>query len=107
MKDYYDVLGIPRDAAPGVVKVAYEGRMKKAARLKDAERAAEERELKEAYAILSNPAKREDFDASLMEAMRKVKDTEGIPVTTQIEMAVRDWLKRRGTVVKKRTGAAR
>jgi len=72
MKDYYDVLGIPRDAAPGVVKVAYEGRMKKAARLKDAERAAEERELKEAYAILSNPAKREDFDASLMEVDAKL-----------------------------------
>jgi DnaJ-class molecular chaperone len=72
VKDYYDVLGIPRDAAPGVVKAAYEGRMKKAARLGDAERGAAERELKEAYAILSNPAKREDFDASLTEVDAKL-----------------------------------
>jgi hypothetical protein len=32
--------------------------------------------------------------------MRDVKDREGIPVTTQIEMAVREWLKKRGIVVK-------
>lgn len=40
------------------------------------------------------------LDAALLEAMRKVKETEGIPVTTQIELAVREWLKKRGTVVK-------
>ena len=48
------------------------------------------------------------LDKDLLAAMRKVKDTDGIPVTTQIEMAVRAWLKKtRGIVVKKRTGAAR
>ena len=41
------------------------------------------------------------LDAALLDAMRKVKDTEGIPVTTQIEMACREWLKQRGIVVKK------
>ena len=41
------------------------------------------------------------IDGDLMEAMRDVKDAEGIPVTTQIEMAVREWLKKRGIVVKK------
>lgn len=40
------------------------------------------------------------LDAELLEAMRRVKEQEGIPVTTQIEMAVRDWLKKRGVVVK-------
>ena len=48
------------------------------------------------------------LDKDLLAAMRKVKDTDGIPVTTQIEMAVRAWLKKtRGIVVKKRTSAAR
>lgn len=41
------------------------------------------------------------IDTDLLEAMRDVKDAEGIPVTTQIEMAVREWLKNRGIVVKK------
>ena len=40
-------------------------------------------------------------DVELMNAMRDLKDTKGIPVTTQIEMAVRDWLRREyGIVVK-------
>jgi hypothetical protein len=42
------------------------------------------------------------IDVDLLEAMRQVKDTDGIPVTTQIEKAVADWLKRRGVVVKKK-----
>jgi len=41
------------------------------------------------------------IDVDLLEAMRDVKDAEGIPVTTQIEMAVREWLKNRGIVVKR------
>jgi hypothetical protein len=41
------------------------------------------------------------IDVDLLEAMRDVKDAEGIPVTTQIEMAVREWLKQRGIIVKK------
>ncbi len=41
------------------------------------------------------------IDTELLEAMRDVKDRDGIPVTTQIEMACREWLKKRGiTVVK-------
>jgi hypothetical protein len=38
------------------------------------------------------------LDDELLEAMRTVKATEGIPVTTQIEMAVREWLARRGAI---------
>jgi len=40
------------------------------------------------------------LDADLLAAMRGVKAREGIPVTTQIEMAVRAWLKDRGVLVK-------
>ena len=47
------------------------------------------------------------LDDDLLTAMRKVKATEGIPVTTQIEMAVREWLTKRGTIKtgRKRAGA--
>lgn len=40
------------------------------------------------------------LDNALLEAMRRVKATDGVPVTTQIEMAVRVWLKKRGVTVK-------
>ena len=40
------------------------------------------------------------LNTDLLEAMRKVKEIEGLPVTTQIELAVREWLKKRGVVVK-------
>jgi hypothetical protein len=40
------------------------------------------------------------LDAELLAAMRRVKEAEGIPVTTQIEFAVRDWLRNRGVIVK-------
>jgi hypothetical protein len=40
-------------------------------------------------------------DVDLMQAMRDQKERKGIPVTAQIEMAVRDWLKREhGIIVK-------
>ena len=41
------------------------------------------------------------LDADLLEAMRRVKESEGIPVTAQIELAVREWLKNKhGVIVK-------
>ena len=40
------------------------------------------------------------LDRALLQAMRHVKAHEGIPVTTQIEMAVREWLKKRRVTVK-------
>lgn len=40
------------------------------------------------------------FDPALLAAMRALKAREGIPVTTQMEMAVRDWLKRKGVPIK-------
>lgn len=48
------------------------------------------------------------LDDELMAAMRQIKDTVGIPITTQIEMAVRDWLSaKHGIVVKKQTDRKR
>jgi hypothetical protein len=40
------------------------------------------------------------LDTDLLEAMRRVKATDGVPVTTQIEMAVREWLRKRAGNVK-------
>jgi hypothetical protein len=40
------------------------------------------------------------LDAELFAAMRRVKETEGVPITTQIEFAVREWLQQRGTIAK-------
>jgi hypothetical protein len=43
----------------------------------------------------------------LLGAMRQVRDTERIPITAQIELAVEAWLKARGTKVEKRTARPR
>ena len=40
------------------------------------------------------------LDNELLAVMRRVKATEGIPLTTQIEMAVRDWLDKKGFAAK-------
>lgn len=37
----------------------------------------------------------------LMRAMRAVKEKDGVPVSEQIDRAVRAWLKARGVTVKK------
>ena len=39
------------------------------------------------------------IDDRLLEAMQSVRDAEGLAVTTQVELAVREWLKRKGVVV--------
>ncbi len=40
------------------------------------------------------------LDTTLLETMRRVKQQDGIPVTRQIEMAVREWLAKRGALKK-------
>ena len=69
MLDYYQVLGIARDASPQVVKYAFEGKAKALAdpayAASPAEKREEERLLKEAYITLSVPAKRSAYDAKL------------------------------------------
>lgn len=36
----------------------------------------------------------------LMEAMRRVKATEGLPLAVQVDFSLREWLKARGVKVK-------
>ncbi|MEO7397033.1 MAG: DnaJ domain-containing protein [Ilumatobacteraceae bacterium] len=67
MKDYYAVLGVSRKADSTAIKSAYERKVQRLSRLTEAERAAEEKVLKEAFENLSNPFKREDLDAHLVE----------------------------------------
>ena len=38
------------------------------------------------------------LDRTLLAAMRRVRADDGIPVTTQIEKAVRVWLEKRGAL---------
>lgn len=63
-KDYYQVLGVPRDAPADAIKKAY----RKAARKyhpdvsKEADATARMKEVNEAYAVLSDPEKRAAYD---------------------------------------------
>jgi hypothetical protein len=40
------------------------------------------------------------LEQGLLDALREIRAEEGIPVTTQIEFAIRDWLKKKGAPVK-------
>ena len=67
MHNYYELLGVSRDASPRIVTIAYEGKLKALAKsgLPEAERQAEERELEKAHVTLSNPAKKAWYDKQL------------------------------------------
>lgn len=69
VRDFYEVLGVPRDASPKLVQLAFEGKMKALAdpayAASPAEKREEERLLKEAFVTLSNPAKRGPYDEKL------------------------------------------
>lgn len=41
------------------------------------------------------------LDPDVLDAMRRFKERDGVPITIQIEKAVTEWLSRRGIVVKK------
>ncbi|MDI6712461.1 MAG: DnaJ domain-containing protein [Anaerosomatales bacterium] len=84
MRDYYRILQVARDAEPEVIEKAYKVLARK--RHPDAssgDRSAHEAmvELNEAYAVLSDPAKRAAYDASLsagdavLEALRVFWDS--------------------------------
>jgi hypothetical protein len=67
MQNYYELLGVSRDASPRIVTIAYEGKLKALGKsgLSEAERRAEERELEKAHVTLSNPAKKAWYDKQL------------------------------------------
>jgi hypothetical protein len=45
------------------------------------------------------------LDVDLLAAMRRVKVREGIPVTTQIEFAIRKWLAAKGALPVRNIGS--
>ena len=64
-KDYYDILGVERDATPEAIKKAYRRRAMKVhpdVAPDDSEAAEKFKELSEAYEVLSDPNKRAVFD---------------------------------------------
>lgn len=67
MQNYYELLGVSRDATPRIVTIAYEGKLKALAKsgLSEAERLEEERNLERAHVTLSNPAKKAWYDKQL------------------------------------------
>ena len=64
-RDYYEVLGVPRDAAAKAIKDAFRKLALKYHPDRNKEPGAEERfkEIAEAYAVLSDPKKRAEYDA--------------------------------------------
>ena len=64
-RDYYEVLGVPRDATPEQLKAAYRKlAMQYHPDRNNGDKGAEEKfkEVGEAYSILSDPSKKEQFD---------------------------------------------
>lgn len=64
-RDYYEVLGVPREADAKAIKDAFRALALKYHPDRNKEPGAEERfkEIAEAYAVLSDPSKRADYDA--------------------------------------------
>ena len=65
-RDYYEVLGVPRDCTPEQLKVAYRKlAMQYHPDRNNGDKAAEEqfKEVGEAYSVLSDPQKRQRYDA--------------------------------------------
>ena len=65
MSSHYDVLGIDRKASPRAVQKAYERTLKALGKNPDP---LQERIVKDAFGILSNPVRRADYDSRLGEA---------------------------------------
>ena len=59
MSSHYDVLGIDRKASARAVERAFERKMKALVRNPDP---LQERIVKDAFSVLSNPVKRADYD---------------------------------------------
>jgi curved DNA-binding protein len=72
-QDYYKILGVPRNATPEDIKKAYRALANKHHPDKNkGDKQAEEmfKKISEAYAVLSNPEKRQDYDAMGSTAFR-------------------------------------
>ena len=47
------------------------------------------------------------MDRDLLKAMRHIRNTDGVPLSVQVDFALRDWLKRRGVVIQKKAARKR
>lgn len=77
-RDYYEVLGVPRDADEKAIKKAYKRQAMKyhPDRNKDPDAEEKFKEIARAYAILSDPQKRKMYDASGMGGVSQFSDEE-------------------------------
>ncbi len=62
---HYDILGIPRDARPLDIQRVYDRFLEDLPKAETPPDARRERRIREAHAVLSDPARREAYDASL------------------------------------------
>ena len=70
-KDFYEILGVSRDASVEEIKKAYRRLALAPDRNKDAEAEKKFKEINEAYEVLSDPAKRQAYDQFGHEAFRQ------------------------------------
>jgi hypothetical protein len=80
MKNHYEVLGVPENAAPAWIEREYKKRIdavKSDSRLNSSAREKAIASLDESYAVLANAANREIFDAEFA-AMREAKENSGM-----------------------------
>jgi curved DNA-binding protein CbpA len=70
MQTYYQLLNVSETASPAILKIAYAGRLKalESEPLPETQKAAERRQLEQAYLTLSNPAKRDWYDRRLADS---------------------------------------
>src|SRR5258705_4278764 len=75
MVDYYEALEISRSSGAHAIKIAYDAKLAdlEASGLAEKDRRAAERALSTAYFILSNPQKRQEYDAKLSSVDRKAE----------------------------------
>lgn len=66
VKDYYEILGVHRDADPGEIKRAYRAAAKRRHPDISSESGEKFKELQEAYETLSDPVRRADYDRELL-----------------------------------------
>lgn len=79
--DYYELLGIRRDASAREVKKAYEKKVRGLASLSESQRAVQEKILQDAVAVLTDKAKRIDYNSRVNEAEpMPIGGTSGAPL---------------------------
>lgn len=84
-KDHYDALGVPRDAKAGEIRLAYERLEVEFAKDTTPPDARRDQRVREAFAVLSDPASRERYDAELAAgAKRPARRSPVIPIASAV-----------------------